>query len=218
MIITVTNQKGGVGKTTIACNLVTKFLSQGHKPLLVDADPQRTSMDFRAIRSDNEYLMQFTAIENCSRTLHQDVAGFIDSFDYIVIDSGGRDSNPFRSSLMAADIVLTPIIPSSADFWGSEATFDIIMNAKSINTRMKVFAVFNLVKSGTVIEKEIKDMVADFESRFEVKFLQNKLYDRIVYKYSLGKGKAIFEMNGKESDPKANHEFDLFYEELFKGC
>jgi chromosome partitioning protein len=218
MIITVTNQKGGVGKTTIACNLVTKFLSQGHKALLVDADPQKTSMDFRAIRSDNEDLMQFTAIENCSRTLHQDVAGFKDTFDYIVIDSGGRDSNPFRSSLMAADIVLTPIIPSSADFWGSEVTFDIIMNAKAINTDIKVFAVFNLVKYGTVIEKEITELANDFESRFEVKFLKNKLYDRIVYKHSLGKGKAIFEMDGKDSDPKANREFEFFYKELLKGC
>ena len=217
MIITVTNQKGGVGKTTIACNLVTKFMSQGHKALLVDADPQKTSMDFRAIRSNNEDLIQFSAIENCSKTLHLDVTGFKDSFEYMVIDSGGRDSNPFRSSLMAADIVLTPIIPSSADFWGSEATFEIIMNAKALNTAMKVFAVFNLVKAGTVIEKEIKDLAADFEERFEVKFLENKLYDRIVYKYSLGKGKAIFEMTGKDIDIKANREFDAFFEELLKG-
>ena len=39
MIISLVNQKGGVGKTTIAVNLASCLSEKGYRLLLVDADP-----------------------------------------------------------------------------------------------------------------------------------------------------------------------------------
>ena len=42
--IVVLNPKGGSGKTTIAINLASYLASRGHTPLLMDYDPQGSSL------------------------------------------------------------------------------------------------------------------------------------------------------------------------------
>lgn len=214
MIVSVANQKGGVGKTTLATHLTVRLLADNHKALLVDADPQKSSVDFRNIRLDAPGLVQFPAVENTSKSIKEDVKSLNSSYDFVVIDVGGRDSAAFRSALIGSHFVIVPLCPSPYDFWGSEQTFEILELAREVNPTLKVFALINMVRTNTVIAKEVQDMVGDFQNRYQVRFFKNYLYDRIVYKYCTASGRAIFELSGKEHDPKATNEFNSFYEEF----
>jgi len=216
-VITISNQKGGVGKTTIAVNLAIAFSKDNYKTLLVDADTQKSSIEFREVRSEYEELVQFSAIENTSRTLHKDLRQMKDSFDIIIIDSGGRDSDSFRSSFLAADIVIVPITPGSLDAWGTERTLEIINISKDFNENLEAYVLMNMVKANTRIEKDLIDLAQAFENEYNTISFQSLLMDRITYKYSAAKGRSITEMDGKNIDEKAVNEFMFFYNDL-KGA
>jgi chromosome partitioning protein len=94
MPLVVFNQKGGVGKSTITCNLAAISASQGLRTLVIDLDPQGNS---------SSYLMGDTATEN-----QPNVAGFFEN----------SLSYSFRSSKPSEFIVATPhegldLMPSS---------------------------------------------------------------------------------------------------------
>jgi len=54
MVITVGSTKGGVGKSTIACNLAVQSSLAGVETLLVDADIQGSSLSFRSTRGQDD--------------------------------------------------------------------------------------------------------------------------------------------------------------------
>ncbi|MBP2667324.1 MAG: hypothetical protein H6Q76_2304, partial [Firmicutes bacterium] len=97
-VIVVANQKGGVGKSTVSCNLGVAAVMEGKKTLIIDADPQGSSATFRTVRqSDN-----LKVISIVKPTIHKDIPDFT-SFDLVIVDSGGRDSAVFRSAIVAAE-------------------------------------------------------------------------------------------------------------------
>ena len=93
-VVVVANQKGGVGKSTLACNLAVCAAKDGKKVMLIDADPQASTMTFRERRGAED----ISAVSIVKPTLLQDVKNF-SNFDLIFIDAGGRDNSLFRSAM-----------------------------------------------------------------------------------------------------------------------
>ena len=54
LVISVLNQKGGSGKTTIATHLSRAFQLAGHDVLLIDSDPQGSARDWAAVRDEQQ--------------------------------------------------------------------------------------------------------------------------------------------------------------------
>jgi len=88
MIVGVLSQKGGVGKTTIAINVAATLALRGQRVLLVDADPQGSSLAWSSARDCDPL---FPVVGMAKPSLHRDLPAMAKDYDVVVID-GPRGS------------------------------------------------------------------------------------------------------------------------------
>jgi chromosome partitioning protein len=202
MIITIGNTKGGVGKSTVACNLAVAATLNKKSVLLIDADVQASSMAFRASRETDD----IKAMAINTPTLHKDLNAF-KNIDLIIIDAGGRDSAVFRSAILAGDILVIPCLPSQVDFWAVNDVIEILREAK-VYKPIKAYFLLNQVMPNTILSKEAREAIKNFDE--EVNLLDTVINVRVAYKNSFGAGKSVLEW----TDPKASEEVAQLYQEI----
>lgn len=118
-IFTIANQKGGSGKSTLAINLATKLLEVSDKVLIIDTDPQKSIESFTDIReaesNKDKGLRPFTLV-NRTGNIAESLKQFVQMYDYVIIDTGGIDSQESRKAMLFADSLIVPTTPSHFDF------------------------------------------------------------------------------------------------------
>jgi chromosome partitioning protein len=206
-IITIGNQKGGVGKSTLACNLAVLAATEGQRVLIIDSDIQASSMAFRALREADD----IRAVAITQPTIHKDISEFA-NFDLVFIDAGGRDNTCFRSAVMAAGggALLIPVLPSVYDIWATEDTLKILQEAR-VYRDIKAYIVLNQVIANTSIARDAREALTDLTKQNDVALLETCLYSRVAWKTSISKGQGVIET---EPQGKAAQELRTLYNEL----
>mgnify|MGYP000073147325 CR=1 FL=1 len=144
MIITVGGIKGGTGKTTIAVNLGIALALASKDVLLVDADDQGTATDFAALRNQQrETLVSYTSIQLAGKAVREQVLKLKNKFNFIIIDTGGRDTTSQRAALSVSDILLIPLAPRSFDMWTIDLISRLIEEIAVINPALQAFSFLN---------------------------------------------------------------------------
>jgi len=188
MIIGILNQKGGVGKTTISVNLAASLSRDGSRVLLIDADPQGSSLDWAAAR-DGDPL--FSVVGFPRPSIHKEIGQLGQGYDHVLIDGPPRVTDLARSSIMASDLVLIPVQPSPYDVWAAEEIVKLIDEARIYKENIKSVFVINRKITNTAIGRDVGDAL----SAYPVPVLVATITQRIVFAEAAVQGKSIFEID-----------------------
>lgn len=120
---TFTTQKGGAGKTTLATNLAVAATLAGEKALLIDTDPQESSVKWwqrRDAEAPSLIKLKPSEVSEGIQLARQQ------GFTLVIIDTAGRESVEDNQAVLQATFCLVPCQPSIADIEAVYPTVDML--------------------------------------------------------------------------------------------
>jgi chromosome partitioning protein len=202
--ISLLNQKGGVGKTTLAVHLAAGLARRGGRVLLADADVQGSALDFAAAREGDPL---FTVIGLPKPTLHKELPALGASYDAVVIDGPPRVNDVARSAILAADLVLIPIQPSPYDVWAAAEIVNLIAESSVYKEGQLAAFVMNRRIVNSAIGRDVTEALAGYK----LPVLSASLCQRVAFAESAARGQTVYETT--PSGP-ARDEVDALTEEV----
>lgn len=130
-VVTVAQQKGGAGKTTLVIQLATALSALGRRVALIDIDPQGSLtgwMRLREHRQRDAPELRFAMIGGWR--LGVEIDRLKREADIILVDTPPHTEIDAKAAVRGADLVLVPVQPSSLDVWASQATVELAAKEK----------------------------------------------------------------------------------------
>jgi len=202
-IITVAQQKGGSGKTTIAVNLAVALRRRGHSIALLDTDPQGSMGRWfleRLDRLGEDEALEFGTSSAWGASYESEKLK--KRFDFVIIDTPPKIDSDLRPALRVADLVLVPVSASHVDLWATEGVLDLARREKC-----DALIVLNRTRPNTRLAAEIATRATELGAEVATAQLAN----RVIYAETLGMGLGASD-NGR--NPAARDEVGVLTDEV----
>ncbi|MFW0776953.1 MAG: ParA family partition ATPase [Rickettsiales bacterium] len=182
-IITIAQQKGGAGKTTLAAHIAIALSQRGNRVAAIDIDPQGSLSYWHNIREERfgEGYTGITFNALSGWRVGSEVARLKKSQDYVIIDSPPHTETEARAAIRSADLIVIPIQPSPTDLWATKATLEL---AKTERTAVRV--VLNRVNPNSKLANVIADELPELA--------ENTIGNRVLFASSLMEGRTATEI------------------------
>lgn len=184
-VITVAQQKGGSGKTTLAANLAVALIGRGHSVAVIDTDPQgslgRWYMARRESAAADEPLEFSTASAwgvgfECEKLRKR--------VDFVIIDTPPKIDSDLRPALRESALVLVPVATSHVDLWATESVLEM---AERVGR--PVLLVLNRAAGRAKLTAEVSALL----DQVDAPRARTVLGSRVVFAEVLGAGAGVTE-------------------------
>ena len=183
--ILVLNAKGGCGKTTLSTNLASFYATSGLNTVLVDFDPQQSSLEWLNARN-KDYYYEIHGISPFEHRLR-----FGKDVERVILDAPARvEGKQLTDLIKRADVVLIPVLPSPIDMRAAAHFIDDLQKSGKLKDhKKKVAVVANRVREKTLIYKDLDK----FLKHLKIPFVAS-LRDTQNYIHAAEQGLGIFDM------------------------
>jgi chromosome partitioning protein len=177
-VITLATSKGGVGKSSLGRSLAAHWFNVGHKPALVDADPQRTLVN----RYDPSGRMgAVPVVSEPEERVGEVIEDLCCRHAPVIVDTAGFRNRTTIGALVSSDLALIPLKPAIEDVDAAIATYDLIREINETDERegrpIKVAMVLTMTLRGTVIARHVRDQL----TQASYPLLRAEMLNRVAY-------------------------------------
>jgi chromosome partitioning protein len=177
-VITLATSKGGVGKSSLGRSLAAHWFGVGHKPALIDADPQRTL----ANRYDPKGRMGgVPVVAEPEERVGETIAELRQQHAPVIVDTGGFRNRTTIGALVVTDLAIIPLKPAVEDVDAAIATYDLIREINETDERegrpIKIAMVLTMTMRGTVIARHVREQLG--EAGYPL--LKGEMLNRVAY-------------------------------------
>ena len=185
MIVALLNQKGGVGKTTLALHLAGEWARRGQRVTLIDADPQGSLTLWHKLRGTNEPAIK-TAVNSVSGIIAQAKR---DGIEWVFIDTPPNLSAVVDDSIKNATMVIIPARPG---------VFDVNAVQETIQTCRSMRKPYAVVINGAPAQRDgaesrIVAIAREALAKFRAPVWSGQITNRADLLMALGQGEGARE-------------------------
>ena len=186
-VVAIVNQKGGVGKTSIATNLAFA-LALDDTVILLDSDPQRSAAGWATLKTHPDLLLTVQGVE--AGALAREVRASEDTYGWVVIDCPPGITQVNVDAIRVADVVLIPCKPRVWDVWACGDIVDAVKLRQQANRGWpKAAFVISMGRPRTRFSQSIGEALQDLG----LPLLQSRTTERESYALAAAEGRSVLE-------------------------
>lgn len=203
-VITIAQQKGGSGKTTLTANLAIAAVQSGLRVAVIDSDPQG-SLGHWAMERFERGLQDIKFATASAWGISFECRQLCKDYDLVLVDTPPKIDSDLRPAIRASDLILVPVSASQIDLWATDGVLELCKREDR-----PAMTVLNRVRSQTRVAIDIEEQLKGMG----VRLAETTLANRVIYAETIGQGRTVLEV--QKTGPAAT-EMQALAQEVFSA-
>ncbi len=188
-IIALVGNKGGAGKTTLCVNLASA-LAERSPTAILDADPQRSSLQWRDLAVRDDAVTVIDAVDGFAAQVSKSMK----SFTNLVVDCPPSvDAVQTAQALELCELALIPVQPSPLDLWATVHIESRVETARLANPRLRALLVINQLEPRTRLSQLMRQALAELN----LPAARTAVRRRVAYRSSVLEGRTVLDLGSR---------------------